>query len=131
VGYRFLCREWFDEVARIRESMGPIELPDPIRDLKINLEVREGPDGETVQCHFGVGALSRGLTDAPTTVRLPYDVARQIFVDRDSGAAMRAFMTGQIQIEGDVTRLMTIQSASQGSNPAAVELIVRIAQITE
>ncbi len=130
MSYEFLSDAWFDEIARIRDEIGEIELPSSIRDVRVNLEVAEGPEGKTVQGHLGNGTLVRGHFEAHTTIRLPYSIARKIFVDRDSSAAMQAFMTGLIKIEGDMTRLISLQQPSEPPDERAVELLTRIAAIT-
>jgi len=131
LGHLFLSRTWFSEVSRLHEDAGEIEMPVEVRALRIDLEILEGPDGETVHSHFGNGTLAPGHVDAPTKVKLPYDIARKIFVERDPTAAMRAFMTGQIKVEGDITKLLSMQAIRQTPSPAAVTLIARIAEITE
>jgi len=131
LGHRFLSEAWFDEVDRIREELGPIDVPPELRDVKLNLEVTEGPDGFTVQAHFGDGAVSRGFVDAPTRIKLPYEVARKVLVDRNPSAGMQAFMSGQIQIDGDVSRLMPLQSMGSVSSPGVSKLVERITAITE
>jgi len=130
VSYEFLSDAWFDEVARIREELGEIDIPSAFREIRINIEVAEGPEGRTVQSHLGDGNWVRGHQEAHTTIRLPYTVARRIFVDRDPSAAMQAFMTGQIRVEGDVARLMSLQRPSEPPSADALILITRIAEIT-
>ena len=46
---------------------------------------------------------------------MPYDVARKMFIENDPNASMQAFMSGQIQVEGDMTKLMLMQSAGPPS----------------
>jgi hypothetical protein len=132
VRFQFLSDGWFDEVARIRKEVGDLQLPQSMKDLKINIEVSDGPSGGKLEWHWsGEGAVGRGLVQAPTKIKLPYAVARKIFVDRDTGAAMQAFMSGQIQIEGDMMQLMSMQSAAGVSTAASQQLVQRVTEITE
>jgi len=56
-----------------------------------------------------------GLIDgAPTKLTVPYSVARAMFVEGNQQAAMQAFMSGQIKVEGDMTKLMAMQGQNSG-----------------
>jgi hypothetical protein len=131
VGHKFLSDDWFDEVAKIRKEVGDLQLPAAVRDLKVNVEVSDGPNGGVVQWHWGGEGIGRGHVQAPTKIKLPYTIARKIFVDRDNSAAMQAFMSGQIQIEGDMMQLMSMQSAANTTTEASLRLMKRVTEITE
>ena len=60
------------------------------------------------------------LDAADLTVTTDYDTARQLFVDQDPTASMQAFMQGRIKVEGDITRLMMMQTAIPQTDTAAV-----------
>ena len=65
---------------------------------------------------MAAGAFERGLADdAPTKLTVPYDVAKSLFVKGDPQAAMQAFMSGQIKVEGDMTKLMAMQAGGPPS----------------
>jgi hypothetical protein len=105
----FLSDDWFDAVDGLRDEMP--EPPAAVKDLKINIVVAGGPDGDR-EIHMAAGQFERGLVeDAPTKLTVPYNVARAMFIDGDQAAAMQAFMSGQIKVEGDMTKLMAMQSA--------------------
>ena len=132
MGYAFLSDDWFTEMERIRADIGEIEVPEPARGLKINLEISGGPGDQTVLAHLGEGAIHRGAAEgAPTKIRAPYEVVRKMIVERDQGAAMQAFMSGQIQVEGDLTKLMGLQSATGTVDPKGQKLLERILEMTE
>jgi hypothetical protein len=128
LAYRFLSEPWFAEVARIRAEIGELGLPPNLRDLVINLEIREAPEG-TVEAHVAGGAIERGLAPhASTKLCVPYDVAHKMFVGRDRGVAVQAFMMGRIKVEGDLGPLMTLQGTRD--TPQSRELLDRITAIT-
>lgn len=132
MGYTFLTDEWFTEVERLRAEIGDIEVPPAAQGLKINIEISDGPAEETIHAHLGDGSIHRGAADdAPTTVKAPYQVVRRLIIDRDPGAAMQAFMSGQLQVEGDLTKLMGLQAATGGSDANAQKLVERILEMTE
>mgnify|MGYP000170674213 FL=1 len=59
---------------------------------------------------------------------LPADLAKRIFIEGDQSAGMQGFMSGQIRIEGDMSKLMALQTAQPTASQ--VELMKKIAAIT-
>jgi SCP-2 sterol transfer family len=134
--YQFLTDEWIEEARKIRaeaEAEGTgMAVPHPV---KMNLVITEVP--------FGTGALdahvdtSSGLADIDSghldpsdmTVTVDYPTARSILVEGNTQVAMQAFMTGRIKVEGDISKLMELQSSSPG--PAGAALAQRLREITE
>jgi len=127
---KFLSDEWFEAVDKIRAEAGDVPVPDAIKNIKINMVVKDHPDGDK-QIHMAGGEFKRGLIDgAPTKLTVPYSVAKAIFVDNDQQAGMQAFMSGQIQIEGDMAVMMQMQAAGPPS-PQAQALQAKVKSITE
>lgn len=127
---KFLSEAWFDEVEKIRAAMGDIPVPDTIKHVIINVVILGHPEGDK-NITLNAGAFKRGHTEgAPTTLKLPYDVAVKMFVDRDPQAGMQAFMAGQIQVEGDMSLVMQMQNAGQPSDKQK-EFAKKVAAITE
>ena len=129
----FLSPEWIDAARKIREELKgkATTTPPPFR---MNQVVTEVPFGDgTINAHTdttsGDLAMDLGhIEGAEVTVTLPYEVARKILVDGDQQAAMQAFMQGQIKVEGDLTKLMALQTAQV--DPIALEAATRIRAIT-
>lgn len=108
MSHEFLSEDWFTAVESLR-SEAP-EPPAAIKDLVINLTVTGTPNGDH-ELRLAGGQLERGHGEgAPTTMIVPYDVAKQLFVQNDQAAAMQAFMTGKIKVTGDMTKLMAMQA---------------------
>ncbi len=129
MAHQFLSDGWFEEAERIRAEINP-PVPELIQDLVINLVVKDGPDGD-VEAKLEAGRFAKGLADeAPTKLTVPYDVAKKMFIEQDPQASMQAFMSGQIQVEGDMTKLMVMQAAGPASEEAK-QLQARIKQMTE
>jgi len=61
-------------------------------------------------------------------VTVDYETAKAILVDGNSQAAMQAFMMGRVQIQGDMTKLLALQTAPV--DPTTQELAARIREIT-
>jgi hypothetical protein len=121
----FLSDAWLDEV----ESLDAPPATGPAADLVLNVVIPDTPDGER-QLNMAGGKFNRGLADnAPTKVTIPYDVAKAMFVDGNPQAAMQAFMAGQIKVEGDMTKLMAMQSAG-GPSPEQTAFQEKLKAIT-
>ena len=115
MGHSFLTDSWFDEAEKIRASVDP-EVPAALQDLVINLVVKDGPDGD-IEARMEAGRFVKGLADAaPTKLTVPYDIAKKMFIDNDQNASMQAFMSGQIQVEGDMAKLMSMQAGGPPSD---------------
>ena len=128
MGHEFLSKSWFDEAGKIFEEISP-PVPDVLKDLVINFRIKGGPSGD-VEARMAGGRLVPGFGEgAPTTVNVPYDVARKMMVEQDQNAAMQAFMSGQIQVEGDMSRIMAMQAAGPPSAESQ-KVSERIRQMT-
>ena len=129
MGHPFLSDSWFDAATKLADEISP-PVPDVLKDLVINFRIRGGPEGD-IEARMAAGRLHKGFGDgAPTTVNVPYDVARKMMVENDQNAAMQAFMSGQIQVEGDMSRIMAMQAAGPPS-PESQQLSQRIREMTD
>ena len=87
--------------------------------LVVNVTVTGGPDGDR-DVHLAGGHFGRGHAEgAPTKLTVPYDVAKDLFIEGNPSAAMQAFMGGKIKVEGDITKVMALQSAGPPSEEQA------------
>ena len=128
MSHAFLSDDWFAEATKIFEEISP-PVPDVLQKLVINLRVKGGPDGD-VEARMAGGQLLKGLGEgAPTTLNIPYDVARKMLIDNDQNAAMQAFMGGQIQVEGDMSQIMAMQAAGPPS-PEGLQVAERVRAMT-
>ncbi len=111
--HAFLSEDWYTAVEALAADAP--EPPAAMADLSVNLTVTEAPDG-VADANLTAGAFGRGHVDgAPTKITVPYDVAKAMLIEGNPQAAMQAFMSGQIKVEGDMTKLMAMQS--MGSSP--------------
>ena len=124
----FLSDAWLDEVQKLAADAGAGLTPP---NVKINMVVTGGPQGDR-ELHVADGAFASGLLDgAPTKLTLPYKVARDMFVKGDQAAAMQAFMSGQIKIEGDMSKLMSLQSQAPNMAGAGAQAMqTKLREIT-
>ena len=126
MAHEFLSDDWMDAVEALRDEAP--EPPPAAQAVTINLVVTDCPFGQR-EAHLAGGQIERGLLDeAPTKLTVPFEVAKKLFVANDQQAAMQAFMSGQIKVEGDMTKLMAMQQ--QGGNPNAAEVQAKLQAIT-
>ena len=122
--YPFLSDEWLAAAKEIRESSGSSQAtPHKVRMNQIITEVPFG-DG-TINAHMdssdGELKMDVGHLDNPDlTVTLDYATAKAILVEGNPQAGMQAFMAGKIKVQGDMTKLMAMQSTPP--DPAAQEV---------
>ncbi|HEX3566990.1 MAG TPA: SCP2 sterol-binding domain-containing protein [Acidimicrobiales bacterium] len=115
MSHPFLSEEWLAAVEELQ-----VDAPEPLpamKDLTVNVVVQGGPDGDH-EIHLNGGQFERGLADeAPTKLIVPYDTAKALFVEGNPQAAMQAFMSGQIKVEGDMSKLMAMQGGMATPSP--------------
>ena len=132
--YPFLSDEWMDAAKAIREEYKGKGAP-VAHVVKMNQIITDVPFGDgTINAHMdtsgGEMEMDTGHLDNPDlTVTLDYDTAKAILVDQNPQAGMQAFMAGKIKVQGDMTKLMAMQSGPV--DPTAQEVAARIKEITE
>ena len=124
----FLSDAWLEDVKKIAEEAGGGGMMPPT--AEINMVVTGGPEGDK-ELHVANGDFNLGLLEgAPTKLTLPYDVAKDMFINGNQQAAMQAFMSGKIKVEGDMTKLMAMQGAANPDPAAAEALQKKILEVT-
>jgi putative sterol carrier protein len=135
--YQFLSDEWLAETRRIREEYRD-HTPAVTVPIRMNQVINEVPFGDGiikayVDTTTGILDVELGHLEAPDlTITLSYATAKAILVDGDAAQAMNAFMSGRIKVDGDITKLIALQTAGTGAaaNPAAAEVVRRIQAMT-
>jgi hypothetical protein len=132
--YLFLSDQWLDEARSIRAEFdgagGTIE-----HSIRMNLVIGAVPFGEGevlahVDTSTGELVLDTGHIDpVDLKVSLDYVVAKAILVEGNPQAGIQAFMSGKIKVEGDIAKLLALQSMSP--DPTAAEIALRILAMTE
>ena len=131
--YHFLSPEWVDAARRIRDEYSDRIPPPPVA-IRANVIITDPPFADDVITAFvdtteGALILDLGaIENAELVIRLDYTTAKRIFVSRDQGAAMEAFMTGRLVVEGDFAKVMALQS--QSLDPLAEEIAARLSELT-
>lgn len=126
---QFLSDGWFTQAEKIQAEVNP-PVPPAIQGLKINMQVTGGPSGD-VAFRMDNGRMCKGFAaDAPTKLVIPFAVAKAMLIDQNQQAAMQAFMSGQIRVEGDMAKLMQMQMAGAPS-PEAQKVSQMIKEMTQ
>ncbi len=131
--YVFLSEEWMLEARLIHERHGGRATEGP--GLAMNLVITGVPFGAgVVESHLdtrsGGTSIELGpLDDADVSLRTDYETARLMFVEQDPAAAMQAFMTGKVVVQGDMMKLLSL-NASMGTDPRAADIAQQIRAIT-
>lgn len=106
----FLTDDWFAAVEKLTAAAGDLHLPPALANLAINLVVT-GAEGST-EASLADGTIQKGLaSQAKTTLSMDAETVRKVFLEFDMAAAMQAFMTGKIKVQGDMSQLMALQTA--------------------
>jgi hypothetical protein len=113
--YEFLSDAWLDAVAALRDASA--DATAPAMPVSVNLVVTEAPfsPGEDLLVHAdtsnGSLIVGRGHLDrADVTITVGWATAKALLVEGNQQAAMSAFLEGKIRVEGDVGKLLALQS---------------------
>ncbi|HUA94876.1 MAG TPA: SCP2 sterol-binding domain-containing protein [Acidimicrobiales bacterium] len=137
MAHPFLSDDWIDEARAIRAEYQD-RTPSVPHEVRMNLVVTELPfaDGQ-LDAHLETGTgqieLDKGHLESPDlTVTVDYDTARAILVEGNPQAGLQAFMAGKVKVDGDMTKLMVLQSLSPdpSEQSATRELAERLREIT-
>lgn len=116
----FLSQDWFAKVAELTAAAGDLNVPASLANTVLNVTVTGAPDGNVDLTLKGGNFVPGHDGSAATKLTLPADLLRKIFLEGDAGAGMQGFMTGQIKVEGDMSKLMTLQSARPSEQQKAL-----------
>jgi putative sterol carrier protein len=90
--------------------------------------------GDTIRAFMDTSSgdvvMELGELEAPDlTLTIDYDTARKIFVEQDQAAGMQAFMSGKIKVQGDMMKMMAMQT-SMPQDDIAKQIANEIKSIT-
>ncbi|MEJ7801398.1 MAG: SCP2 sterol-binding domain-containing protein [Ilumatobacter sp.] len=131
----FLTDDWMAAARELREKYAD-RMPDVTIDVKINQVITDVPFGEgTINAYIdstdGNLDLELGELEEPdVTLTTDYETAKSMIVDQDPAVVMQSFMAGKIKVQGDMMKLMAMQTAVP-PNEASAELAAELQAITE
>jgi putative sterol carrier protein len=105
---KYLSDEWFAKIDELAKEVN-LEVPAAMAGMKVNMTITS--DQGDVKFSMNGGKIQKGhLDDASTKITVPRDLAFKMFVKEDKQAGMQAFMSGKMKIEGDMSKMMAMQS---------------------
>ena len=125
--HAFLSDDWFTKVDELIAAAGDLQIPPAMKEVEVNVTVTSSTGD--VQLAMRDGLFTRGhRAGVATLLTLSADLARKIFVDGDTAAGTQAFFEGAIKVEGDLAKLVAMQTV-EPSEPQK-RLTRQIASIT-
>ena len=116
MSHQFLSESWIEAARDIRHRYsGDVPAIDVV--VRINVITTKVPFGDgSISAYIDTsnGRLEMELgsiEESDLTVTTDYETARKLFVEQEPTASMQAFMAGRIKVEGDITRLMVMQTS--------------------
>lgn len=115
MAHPFLSEEWMAAARAIRLKYHG-QTVKINQSIKMNQVVTGVPFGDGTVHSFldttsGEVVMDLGsLPDADVTITTDYQTARKIFLEQDPTAAMLAFMSGLIKVDGDIIKMMAMQT---------------------
>ena len=134
MAYPFLSDEWLEEARKIRAEYEG-KTPPIAHVVRMNLVITGVPFGDKdIDAHMdtttGELVLDTGhLEDQHLKVTVDYDTAKAILIEGNPQAGMQAFMAGKVKVEGDMAKLMALQSAP-APDASTAEMATRLKDIT-
>lgn len=132
--YTFLTPEWMDAARAIRDQMSD-HVGQPVQVVRMNQTITDAPfnGGADIEVHLDTSGLEftieEGHIDDPdVTITVDWFTARALLVEQDKEAAMSAFMTGRIDVRGDMMKIIAI--LAETPDPAARQIAAKIKDIT-
>ena len=120
MSHEFLSPAWMEAAKGIREKYAA-EASKVTTSIRMNQVITEVPDtvanGETTIKTFmdtssGDIVMDLGeLEAADLTVTTDYATAYKLFVEQDQPAGMQAFMAGKVKVQGDMMKMMAMQTS--------------------
>jgi len=113
--YPFLSEEWMAAARAIRHKYHGKTVT-ITQSIRMNQVVTAVPFGNGTVHSFldttsGEVVMDLGsLPDADVTITTDYQTARKIFLEQDPTAAMVALMSGYIKVDGDIVKMMAMQT---------------------
>ncbi|MHB1930511.1 MAG: SCP2 sterol-binding domain-containing protein [Acidimicrobiales bacterium] len=124
----FLSDEWIDQARRIRaeyDGRPPVA-------MRMNVVITDVPwapgrvEGYIDTSGDGIDLEVGRLEQPDLTVTMEHATARALLVGGDPQAAVQAFLTGRVRVDGDLTKLMLVQGSPGGIDPVVGEVLGRL-----
>ena len=114
--FPFLSAEWMDAAKAIRDKYADQSAAITIS-VRMNQIITDSPLGDgDIHLYLDTSSghldMEAGELETPDlTLTTDYDTAKTIFVDQDQAAGMQAFLAGKIKVQGDMMKMMAMQTS--------------------
>ena len=135
MAHPFLSEAWIAEARKVREKYEGRAPKVPFV-VRMNQVVTKVPFGDgTIHSHLDTSSgelvMELGHLENPDlVVTTDYETARTIFIGQDPQAGMQAFLSGKVRVEGDMTKMMLMQTTQQPDDELAKQIAAEIQAIT-
>ena len=132
--YAFLSEEWMEAAHKIREEFAG-QAAAPAHVVRMNQIITDVPfSDDPINAYMDTSQgdleLDLGSLENPDlTVTVDYETAKAIFVEQNPQAGMQAFMAGKIKVQGDMMKMMAMQT-SMPNDDIAKQIATEIKDIT-
>jgi putative sterol carrier protein len=119
MSHPFLSQSWMDAAREIREKYAE-QSAKVTTSIRMNQVITDVPEGvaadSTIKVYMDTSSgdvvMDLGeIEGADLTVTTDYETARKLFVDQDQAAGMQAFMAGKVKVQGDMMKMMAMQTS--------------------
>jgi hypothetical protein len=123
MSHPFLSDEWMAAARDIRNKYED-RATEVTQVIRINQVITDVPFGAgTVHSYLDTSSgrmvMELGELDEPdATITTDYATAKALFVDQDPAAGMQAFMAGKVKVQGDMMKLLAMQTALPNDDTA-------------
>ena len=120
---QFLSDEWKAAAPAIREKYAD-QATKVTSSIRMNQVITDVPFGDGsvnlfLDTSSGDVVMEKGALDTPDlTLTTDWETARKIFVDQDQAAGMQAFMSGKVKVQGDMMKMMAMQTSMPSDDVA-------------
>ena len=134
MSHEFLSPAWMEAARGIREKYAA-QATKVTTSIRMNQVITDVPFGDgTVKSYLDTSSgdvvMELGELDTPDlTLTTDWETARAIFVLQDQAAGMQAFMSGKIKVQGDMMKMMAMQTAMP-QDDIAKQIATEIKDIT-
>ena len=134
MSHQFLSDEWMAAAKSIREKYAD-QATKVTSSIRMNQVITDVPFGDGTVALFldtssGDVVMEAGALDTPDlTMTTDWETARKIFVEQDQAAGMQAFMAGKVKVQGDMMKMMAMQT-SMPNDDIAKKIADEIKDIT-
>jgi hypothetical protein len=123
--YRFLSEEWFAQVKGVLAET-PVELPEKLRDVVVNVVVDGDEGAEPVLAVYrGCWWEPGSAEDAVATLFTTRELAYEVIVKKKMAIGVRALSTGQAKLKGDRRKLLALRAVRPSPSQASYEAKVQ------